>query len=332
MIETLVFPCTYHCDGKCIMCSVYERTSKDLSVNILEKFFSSPQIKNIRSLNLTGGEPTLRTDLTELMQMVYRNCTELKELIINTNGLNPEHIKKQIEKVLAVTSSKIAVWVFISLDTTSEQSDYIRGVKDAAAKAMKTVELMKELQNRYPNLSIGISCTISSANYNQLTEVLNYAQREDIYADYMLATVNEAYIKSSSKKDNFVLQVEQKEEVIRFLSSVSDYNKTVSSKLYFQKMIERLKGNTGNKECILRAGRGVLLEADGKIRSCGMTEEIELGNLLTDDTFEQLGKPLEEKYQVFCDKCDTDSYYTWTQEAQKQIMTEMLDNIKKRRR
>lgn len=331
MIETVVFPCTYRCDGRCIMCSIYERTTKDLSIEMLRKFFASPQIKNIRSLNLTGGEPTLRNDLPELMQMIYQNCKGLRELLINTNGLNPKHIKKQIEKVLAITDPEISVWVFISLDTVSKPSDYIRGVKDAASKAMKTVDSMKELQSKYPKLSIGLSCTITKANCNELNDVLCYAKEKDIYMDFMLATVNDAYIKSSSKKENFILEENQKDEVIRFLSCVNDYKKTVSSKLYIQKIIDRLKGKTSKKECILREGRGVLLEADGKIRSCGMTDEITLGDLLTDDTFDQLGQPLDKKYQVFCEKCDTDSYYTWTQEAQKQIMSEMLMNIRNRR-
>ncbi|WP_407384146.1 radical SAM protein [Ruminococcus sp.] len=330
MIETMVFPCTYKCNAKCIMCSIHERKNGDLSVREFERFFSDKRLNNLKSINITGGEPTLRADLPELIEMILHKCPLINEILINTNGLLPDLIYSQVERILKLLCDNIKLWVFVSLDALDDKAEYIRGVSKAGEKACETIEKLKKLKNRFDNVDISVSCTITSANFNRLQAIYDYANKQGIRIDFIYATINSAYINSVPKADNFVMDEQQKKYVADFLESITDYSNVVSSKAFITRMVKRLRGEKLTKQCILREGRGILLEADGVVRPCGMDDELLLGHIRDKDYSWLDDIPGIIKKDI-CSKCDTDSYYNWTEEAQKTIAVEMLEVVKKNR-
>lgn len=330
MIETMVFPCTYKCNAKCIMCSIHERKNNDLTVKEFERFFSDKRLHDLKSINITGGEPTLRADLSNLVEMILSKCPLISEILINTNGLLPELIYSQVEGILKLLSNKIKLWVFVSVDALDYKAEHIRGVSKAAEKSCETIDKLKDLKKIYPNLEISISCTISAANYDRVQAVYNYSKEQGIGIDFIYATINSAYINSAPKADNFVMDEQQKKYVADFLESIDDYSNVVSSNAFVARMIERLRGEKLVKQCILREGRGILLEADGTVRPCGMAEELLLGHI-KDEDYSWLDNISDVIKKDICSKCDTDSYYNWTEEAQKTIVSEMLKVVKKNR-
>ena len=218
----------------------------------------------------------------------------------------------------------------MSVDALDDKAEYIRGVSKAGEKACETIEKLKKLKDRYANLEISISCTISSANYDRLQAIYDYAKEQGICIDFIYATVNSAYINSAPKANNFVMDEQQKKDVADFLESIVDYSNVVSSKAFIVRMIKRLRGEKLAKQCILREGRGILLEADGTVRPCGMAEELLLGHI-QDEDYSWLDNISDIIQKDICSKCDTDSYYNWTEEAQKTIFSEMLKVVKKNR-
>ena len=330
MIETMVFPCTYKCNAKCIMCSIHERKNSDLSVKEFERFFSDERLYNLKSINITGGEPTLRADLPKLVEMILDKCPLINEILINSNGLLPDLIYSQVARILNLSCDNIKLWVLVSVDALDDKAEYIRGVSKAGEKACETIEKLKKLKDRYANLEISISCTISSANYDRLQAIYDYAKEQGICIDFIYATVNSAYINSAPKANNFVMDEQQKKDVADFLESIVDYSNVVSSKAFIVRMIKRLRGEKLAKQCILREGRGILLEADGTVRPCGMAEELLLGHI-QDEDYSWLDNISDIIQKDICSKCDTDSYYNWTEEAQKTIFSEMLKVVKKNR-
>ena len=332
MIDVLVFPCTYKCDGKCIMCSIHEKKCSELGLSELCSFFSNEHIKTIRSINITGGEPTLREDIVEVVSMICSQCRNLREIIINTNGLNSDNVVQKCEKICSVVPSNVKVWIYVSLDALDATADKIRGVKNAAMRAMKTVDLLILLKARFENVEIGVSTTIVSANAMCLDSILQYVKNKRIYIDLILATVNTAYIDSKKKSGEFMLNDKEKAAVVDFMPQLLNYNKRTLTAEQIYMMIERVKGEKGNKQCILRDGKGILLEADGKIRACGMTNKILLGDIHDKDLNITRWAEQLEKYDEYCAECNTDSYYNWTSEAQNSIMREMLVKIANNKR
>lgn len=150
MIETMVFPCTYKCNAKCIMCSIHERKNSDLSVKEFERFFSDERLYNLKSINITGGEPTLRADLPKLVEMILDKCPLINEILINSNGLLPDLIYSQVERILNLSCDNIKLWVFVSVDALDDKAEYIRGVSKAGEKACETIEKLKSLRTDMP--------------------------------------------------------------------------------------------------------------------------------------------------------------------------------------
>lgn len=310
------------------MCTIHERQAEDLPVDFFEKFFMSPPLKQLRTINITGGEPTLRADLQELIAMVVTHCKGLKEIIISSNGLNPGRILQQIGSILDSLDTSLKLWVYISLDALDNRADSIRGIGDAAAKAMETLQGLKEMKKTYCNLQVGVSCIVVASNHNCLKEVYDYALGNNFYIDFVYATRNSAYINSEPNYEKFSLDVKQKNVVISFLKNITSFSKVGSTKLYYEKLIERLEGIQGNKECIFREGKGVLLEADGKIRICGMTEDSLLGDMHRNSVPDILSK-CHPDLREHCRICETNSYYNWSKEAQEHIKEDMMEEIKK---
>ena len=74
---------TYRCNSKCSMCHIWQHPTlpkEEISLYTLEKLPS-----NIDNCNISGGEPTLREDLMEMVDIMVPKSRIME---ISTNGLN----------------------------------------------------------------------------------------------------------------------------------------------------------------------------------------------------------------------------------------------------
>ena len=84
---------TYRCNSRCSMCNVWKNPSLPEEEVSLETLAKIPD--NIGTINLTGGEPTLRRDLGEIVDLLYPKAQKFE---ISSNGLLPEKIEPIIKK------------------------------------------------------------------------------------------------------------------------------------------------------------------------------------------------------------------------------------------
>ena len=73
-LETVILFTTGKCNAKCAMCfyaNDMEKKAEDLSFDDIRKL--SESAGEIKRLLLSGGEPTLREDLPEILEMLYKN-------------------------------------------------------------------------------------------------------------------------------------------------------------------------------------------------------------------------------------------------------------------
>ena len=68
MLDVLVFPCTYKCDGKCMMCSIHEKRISDLSVQELVPFLRIVMSILFVQLILRGESRLLEMILENLLK------------------------------------------------------------------------------------------------------------------------------------------------------------------------------------------------------------------------------------------------------------------------
>ena len=84
----LTFAITYRCNARCATCNIWQRKSeKELELNEIDRFF---QKNKFSWINLTGGEPALREDLSEIIKVIQNNNPRLYFMIFTSNGLLPD--------------------------------------------------------------------------------------------------------------------------------------------------------------------------------------------------------------------------------------------------
>jgi MoaA/NifB/PqqE/SkfB family radical SAM enzyme len=155
----LTISVSYRCNSRCKTCNVWQRPNDDFSIDEYEKTFESIG-RDAYWFTFSGGEPTLRKDLPEIVGAAYRHC---RPGIINiaTNGISDKIIPGRIEQVLqAAPTSEIIV--NLSLDGVGEKHDVIRGVKGNFERAMRTYTGLKALKDHYNNFTLGVHTVISN--------------------------------------------------------------------------------------------------------------------------------------------------------------------------
>jgi MoaA/NifB/PqqE/SkfB family radical SAM enzyme len=166
---------SYRCNSRCKTCNVWLLPNDDLTLAEWDRVFDSLG-KAPYWFTFSGGEPTLRNDLPEMVASAYRHC---RPGIINipTNGIQHKVIPGRIERVLEA-APKSDVIINLSLDGVGLKHDEVRGVRANWSHAMTTYAALKELKRRHANLTVGIHTVISNFNVDSFPELCEYVQRE----------------------------------------------------------------------------------------------------------------------------------------------------------
>lgn len=157
---------TFKCNSRCKTCNVWRREVNEFTLEEFDKTF-----KNIGKgpywFTLSGGEPFLRKDITEICESIYKNCHP-KIINIPTNGILYDIIPQKVKEICeSVPHCKIVI--NLSIDGVGEKHDQIRGVKGNYEKAMRVYAALKNLN--MPNLTVGIMTVISKYNMGDLPEI-----------------------------------------------------------------------------------------------------------------------------------------------------------------
>lgn len=139
---------TKSCGSRCSNCLIWkEKPENEMTLSEHEKLAQNSH-SNLLWLNLSGGEPTDRLDLNEIVSIYIKHCPNLKIINFTTNGMNHSNL----EKVLTTLShsSIPVIGVNVSLDGPPAIHDKIRGVPggfDEAVEALKIVRSHKRIRS-----------------------------------------------------------------------------------------------------------------------------------------------------------------------------------------
>jgi MoaA/NifB/PqqE/SkfB family radical SAM enzyme len=166
---------SYRCNSRCKTCNVWLLPNDDLTLEEWDRVFESLG-KAPYWFTFSGGEPTLRSDLPDMVASAYRHC---QPGIINipTNGIQDKIVPDRIERVLQATP-KSEVIINLSLDGVGLKHNEIRGVRNNWARAMSTYTALMKLKALYKNLTVGVHCVISNFNVDSFRELCEFVQRE----------------------------------------------------------------------------------------------------------------------------------------------------------
>ncbi|MAE69300.1 MAG: hypothetical protein CME06_02400 [Gemmatimonadetes bacterium] len=177
--QWLIYFVTARCNARCPMCFYLDeiedaKSSKELAPEEVRRIVAS--IPPITYFSLSGGEPFLRDDLSDLVQ-AFINGPNPIYVSIPTNGSFPDRVERAFE-VLSRRNYLTNFDLHLSLDGPPEVHDRIRGSQATYAHVMETHRAVLPLARRRDNVSIKFVVTCSTENIDHLEDFLEHLVRD----------------------------------------------------------------------------------------------------------------------------------------------------------
>lgn len=173
-LRSIELSITYQCQAKCHKCysaNLYEMQGDYLTVEQIRTVINQAMALGIIHVNITGGEPTLRKDILEVIE-ACRPGEIMVSLV--TNALTLTREKMNLLKKVGLNT------IQISLDSADQKEhDRLRGVSGCYDKAMAAASWAREL-----GINLCFSTVLStehSSNKEEMYKLLALAEREKAF-------------------------------------------------------------------------------------------------------------------------------------------------------
>ncbi|MGB6066421.1 MAG: radical SAM protein [Desulfomonilaceae bacterium] len=187
-IQALSLEITYRCIARCTMCNIWKipTTVQDLPLSEWIKLLASSELKQLREIDITGGEPFLRDDIVNLVEAISHNKPELyaklRTVAVTTNGILTQRILNEAEVMADCLKRRHIDLVFaVAVDAIGEVHEEIRGVSGAWPKVLQTIDGLCKMRRAFPNLVVGLKTTVVPANVDHLTSIAMFARDRGLF-------------------------------------------------------------------------------------------------------------------------------------------------------
>jgi len=305
----LIYNCTWVCDAKCTMCNNWKwgNRKEDMTLAQLEPVMDSPFWGAVENLNISGGEPTTRLDLPQMVEMFQRRLPRLRKIGINTTGLTPVRAIPMLTRIVEFCAEhELLISIRVSLDGIGDVHDQVRAVKNGFDKASKTIDAMQALSKQYGNFSFGIASTIFAKNLEDAENILTWARTKDLDVVFNMLRFTDAMLHNNHLKESIGFH-EREENFMRkfFLDRVKEESVLSGQAfmyLHYADMIAN--GYHRTMPCPFQS-QGLLLNPNGDLHYCENSQK--LGNVL-DGSAESLyfkAENLAHRQQIKEQTCPT---------------------------
>ncbi len=201
----------YSCNSRCKTCNVYEKKVDNFTVEEYKKTFSSLGDAPYW-FTMSGGEPFLRKDITDICKAAHDIC---KPGIINipTNGSLYRIIPERVEEIVT-SCPDTDIIINLSLDEVAEEHDRIRGFPGNWQRAMKTYQELDKLRH-YSNFTLGIHTVISAFNVQRFPDI--YKELIKFKPDSFITEIAEERVELGTVGEPIAPEAQSYERAIDFL-------------------------------------------------------------------------------------------------------------------
>ena len=151
---------TYRCNAKCCMCNTWQfptSKSQEFKANLIDHLPDG-----LRFINITGGEPFLRTDIEPIIDQAL---SKAKRVVISTNGYFTDCI------IQAAKRYGNRIGVRVSIEGLPAANDELRGIKNGFDHGIRTLINLKAMGIK----DIGFGITVSDRNARDMIKLYRLA-------------------------------------------------------------------------------------------------------------------------------------------------------------
>ena len=176
-LNTVVFFVTSVCNEKCRHCFYWEELNNkgDLTFDEIRRI--SETMPAISDLWLSGGEPFMRKELAEILELFYRN-NGVRWMNLPTNGLFRERTHRCLERVLA-NCPDLQLDLNVSVDGFEATHEKIRGVPGCYQKTLETIRSLPALVEKHrKQLRVNMNTCLNAENADELIPFMKFVYEE----------------------------------------------------------------------------------------------------------------------------------------------------------
>jgi len=302
----MMFPISYRCNARCVMCNIWKLPKKkELSLRQIEQLFADNLFRGIQVINITGGEPTLREDITQITGVLIDAMPELKKITLTTNALDTDRVVKCCIKIAeACNNQGIDFIAEASLDGIGSIHDRVRNVPDAFRKVSETIFQLKQLSKRH-HFRLGVNTVISPINLRDTTNIYEWCKRQKINVFFTVASLADNYYSNIGEED-LMFNDEDERYLIGFLQKLAEEKSIINFlAYYYNDLIKMIKYGQQRKTPCVFALDAFILDAYGDLYYCMYGNMI--GNCLKrscSDIYFDL-QNLAHRREIIRNKCPT---------------------------
>lgn len=168
---------TSRCNATCETCFYWDELNQKGDLSWPEIVRLSENTPAVTDLWFSGGEPTLRPELPEIIDMFVRN-NGVRYINLPTNGLKPGRIYEVAERGLS-ENPNLELHINIALDGLRESHDFMRGVPGNFERALESARLLRRLKDRFGlRLIVNINTVITRDNLGEILPLAELIRAE----------------------------------------------------------------------------------------------------------------------------------------------------------
>jgi len=260
------------------MCSRWKaKPGQEPSLGEVKEIFTNPLLNRLETVILSGGEPTLRNDLAQIVQVILDSNPGIKEIWFITNGLEPSLVKERAKDILELPAySRLKIFgVEVSLDGYGDIHERIRRVPRAFDRVNETLKVLKSLQLHSP-LSILLNCVVQKLNASNLPQIAKFAREMEIPINFS------PVVQSSGIEDSFKEHLKLRDNQLRELENFFNHQMKHSIRrlptiAFWQDYFRIIRGERRRIPCTLLY-HSLTIDSEGNLVVCG-NESLVYGNV-----------------------------------------------------
>src|SRR4029453_9536525 len=166
-LGTVILFVTSRCNALCQTCFYHEELNRPGDMTFAQIANLSRTMPPITDLWLSGGEPTLRHDVSDIIDMFIAN-NGVNRIIIPTNGLIKARVFSIVDSALS-NNPTIDLYLNIALDGYGKTHDRIRGVPGNWEKTLDCIEALYPLKEKFVDrFRLNVNTVVCAENYTEI--------------------------------------------------------------------------------------------------------------------------------------------------------------------
>jgi sulfatase maturation enzyme AslB (radical SAM superfamily) len=254
-----------------------------MTLEQLEPVMNNPFWGAVENLNISGGEPTTRNDLPEMVELFQRRLPRMRKIGINTTGLTPHRAIPMLTRIVKFCAEKdLLLSVRVSLDGIGDIHNQVRQVKQGFDKACQTIEAMQALSAGHSNFQFGLAATIFATNLQDAENILAWSKSRGLDVVFNMLRFTDNMLNNRNLEERIRFRQREEEFMKKFFLDRVSEESVLSGQafmyLHYADMIAN--GYHRTMPCPFQS-QGLLLNPEGNLFYCENSEK--LGNVLDED-------------------------------------------------